>query len=281
MPTSSNITEARHAFGQRLRRLRLDCGLTTRELSRRCGWHESKSSRIENGKVAASPKTIEKWAQVCGTEAQTGELLEAARGIDGMYVEWHEMEASGLRQAQDNVQLQWERTRTFKAYAQSMVPGPLQTTAYTWAVLQGIRDRRGLRDDTEAALAVRAERQEILDDAGRKFDIVLEEAVLYRRVGPPEVMAEQLWRLLQIAALPNVRLGVIPRDADRSLMLPVENFWIFDDRQVNVELVSAYLTIRQSHELKLYTADFRRLDDLAVHGGPVVQLMGSVLTSYN
>ncbi|MGY3341066.1 transcriptional regulator with XRE-family HTH domain [Streptomyces filamentosus] len=281
MPSSSSVTEARRALGRRLRRLREDKGLTTRELARRCGWHESKCSRIENGRAPASPETIETWARVCDAQDQIDELVEAARGIKGMYIEWREMEAAGLKHAQDSVRLLWERTRTFKAYAQNLIPGPLQTTAYTRAVLEGIRDRRGVRDDVEAALAVRAERQAVLDDPERSFDIVLEEAALYRRVGPPELMAEQLWRLLQVAASPNVRLGVIPRDADRHLMLPVEDFWIFDGRQAGVELVSAYLTVTQPHEVKLYNSDFERLDHLAVHGGPVIQLMGSVLTSYN
>ncbi|MEU5159685.1 helix-turn-helix transcriptional regulator [Streptomyces sp. NPDC020875] len=281
MPSSSSVIEARRAFGRRLRLLRENGGLTTRELARRCGWHESKCSRIEHGHSQASVETVKMWARACGAGEQIEELLEAARGIEGMYVEWREMEGSGLRHAQDSVRLLWERTRAFRAYSQNMIPGLLQTPAYTRAVLNGIRNRRGLRDDVEEALAVRIDRQGVLDDKTRSFEIVLEEAALYRRVGPPELMAEQLWRLLEIAARPHVRLGIIPRDADRHLMLPVEDFWIFDGRQVDVELVSGFLRARQHHELKLYTEDFNRLDGLAVHGGPVLQLIATVLTAYD
>ncbi|MET9347719.1 helix-turn-helix domain-containing protein [Streptomyces termitum] len=281
MPTSSSVIEARRAFGRRLRLLREHAELTTRELARRCEWHESKCSRIENGHTQASIETIRVWARACGAEEQTEALIEAARGIEGMYVEWKEMEKSGLRHAQDSVRQLWERTRAFRAYSQNMIPGLLQTEAYTRAVLEGIRDRRGLHDDVEEALASRVDRQTVLDDKARSFEIVLEEAALYRRVGPPELMAEQLWRLLEVAARPHVRLGIIPRDADRRLMPPVEDFWIFDGRQVEVELVSGFLRVKQSHELKLYTEDFKRLDGLAVHGGPVLQLIAAVLASYN
>lgn len=38
---------------------------------------------------------------------------------------------------------------------------------------------------------------------------------------------------------PSVSLGIIPMGLDRDAAWPVEDFWIFDDRQVNVELVSA------------------------------------------
>lgn len=280
MPTSSSVTEARHAFGQRLRRLREDHGLSARELARRCGWHESKCSRIENGHSAASPETIRAWARACGAEELVAELVEAARGIEGMYVEWRAMERAGLRRAQDSVRSLWDRTKRFKAYSQNLIPGPLQTPEYTRAVLVGIRDRRHLLDDVDAAVAVREERLAVLDAPGKAFHIVLEEAALYRRVGPPAVMTDQLGRLLQLSVRPHVRIGIIPRDADRSLMPSVEDFWVFDDRQVNVELVSDYLTVKQTHEVKLYTGDFGRLSDLAEHGGPVLRLIASAISSY-
>ncbi|MFE9769559.1 helix-turn-helix domain-containing protein [Streptomyces sp. NPDC005808] len=280
MPTSSSIREARRDLGQRLRALRQQHGFTARELARRCGWHESKCSRIENGHAAASAADIESWTRVCGEETAAADLIATARGIDGMYIEWRSMERAGLKHAQESVLPLWDQTRRFKAYAQSLVPGPLQTQAYTRAVLAGIRERRQLSDEIEAAVETRLDKQKFLTEGGRQFAIVLEETVLYRRVGPPAVMVEQLSRLLEATVLASVSLGIIRRDADRSVMPAVEDFWIFDDRQVNVELVSAYLTVKQSHEVKHYTDDFTRLTDLAVHGGPVLTLIASAINSY-
>jgi hypothetical protein len=220
------------------------------------------------------------WARACGHEESAAELITAARGIDGMYVEWRAMEEAGLNQAQERVLPLWEQTRRYKAYAQNLIPGPLQTEAYTRAVLQGIRQRRGLPDDVDAALETRVGKQKYLTEGGRQFAIVLEEIVLYRRVGPAAVMVEQLSRLLEATVLASVSIGIIPRDTDRSAIPPVEDFWIFDDRQVNVELVSAFLTVQQASEVKLYTDDFRRLSELAVHGGPVLTLIASAINSY-
>ncbi|MER7119635.1 helix-turn-helix domain-containing protein [Streptomyces goshikiensis] len=277
MPTSSSITEARLALGQRLRRLREDNGLTAAELARRCGWDRAKCSRIENGRAPASPETIRAWAQACGAESEAEDLIEAARNIEVMYVEWRSMEGRGLRPAQDMVRPLWARTKDFKAYSQNLIPGPLQTEEYTRTVLTAIRERRRLADDVEEAVASRVEKQRMLNDPAKKFAFVLEEAVLYRRVGPPGVMAEQLGHLVKAAVLPNVLIGIIPRNADRSLVPPVEDFWIFDERQVNVELVSAYLTVKQKREVNLYLDDFRRLTELAVHGGPVFNLIADAL----
>ncbi|MEU0743026.1 helix-turn-helix transcriptional regulator [Streptomyces sp. NPDC006134] len=280
MPTSSSIREARLALGQRLRALRQKHGLTARELARRCGWHESKCSRIENGHAAASPTDIEAWTRACGEEAAAAELIDIARGIDGMYVEWRAMEKAGLKHAQESVLPLWEQTRRFKAYAQNLVPGPLQTRAYTRAVLAGIRERRDLPDDVEAAVGTRMDKQRVLTERGKQFDIVLEESVLYRRVGPQEVMVEQLSRLLEASVLTSVSLGIIPMNADRSLMPPVEDFWVFDDRQVNVELVSAFLTVKQAGEVKRYLEDFTRLTELAHRGGPALTLIAAAITTY-
>jgi len=46
--------EARHALGARLREIRLDAGLSARELARLAGWHFTKVSKIEHGKQTPS-----------------------------------------------------------------------------------------------------------------------------------------------------------------------------------------------------------------------------------
>ncbi|WP_033238002.1 helix-turn-helix domain-containing protein [Streptomyces albidoflavus] len=45
-----------------------------------------------------------------------------------------------------------------------------------------------------------------------------------------------------------------------------EGFWIFDVAQVNVELISGYLTITHPREVAAYAQAFAELAELAVHG---------------
>ncbi|MFK0291674.1 helix-turn-helix domain-containing protein [Streptomyces sp. NPDC090442] len=279
MTSSSSIQQARAALGKRLREIRKDSGLTARELAARAGWHESKCSRIENGRTGPSDADLRVWTLHCGAQEQTADLIATARNIDGAYVEWRRLERSGLRRAQESVLPLWERTRHFRAYSSWLIPGPLQTRAYIEALLRAIRDRRTLPDDLDQAVQVRVDKQRVLHEGPRRFAILLEENVLRHRIGGATTMSGQLGHLLSVAALPNVSLGVIPLDADRTALWPIEDFWIFDHTQVNVELVSAFLTITQPHEISMYTRTFADLADLAVYGAPARALITAAIDS--
>ncbi|MEU3754503.1 helix-turn-helix transcriptional regulator [Streptomyces olivoreticuli] len=279
MTSSSSVQQAREALGKRLREIRKDSGLTARELAVRAGWHESKCSRIENGRTGPSDHDLRVWALLCGAEDRTADLIATARNIDGAYVEWRRMERSGLRRAQESVIPLWERTRNFRAYSSWLIPGPLQTRAYIESLLRSIRDRRALPDDLEAAVQVRVDKQRILHEGPHRFAVLLEESALRHRIGGAATMAGQLGHLLSVATLPNVSLGVIPLNADRTALWPVEDFWIFDDTQVNVELISAFLTVTQPHEISMYAQTFLGLADLAVYGAPARALITAAIDS--
>ncbi|MFJ8144867.1 helix-turn-helix domain-containing protein [Streptomyces sp. NPDC096048] len=279
MSSSSSIQQAREALGKRLRELRKDSGLTARELASRAGWHESKCSRIENGRTPPSDDDVRVYTLHCGAHAQTADLIATARNIDGAYVEWRRLERSGLRRAQESVLPLWQRTRHFRAYSSWLIPGPLQTPAYIRALLVSIRDRRALPDDLDAAVDVRVDKQRVLYEGARRFAVVLEESALRHLIGGTETMAGQLGHLLSLATLPNVSLGVIPLSTDRTALWPVEDFWIFDEAQVNVELVSAFLTITQPHEVGMYAQTFSALADSAVYGTPAHTLITSAIDS--
>ncbi|MEU6327316.1 helix-turn-helix transcriptional regulator [Streptomyces sp. NPDC047049] len=279
MTSSSSIRQAREALGKRLREMRKDSGLTARELAARAGWHESKCSRIENGRTGPSDDDLRVWALHCGAEGQTADLIATARNIDGAYVEWRRMERSGLRRAQESVLPLWEGTRHFRAYSSWLIPGPFQTPAYIEAILRAIRDRRALPDDLEEAVQVRVDKQRILHEGPRRFAVILEESALRHRIGGTATMAGQLGHLLSLAALPHVSLGVIPLHADRTALWPVEDFWIFDETQVSVELVSAFLTVTQPHEISMYAHTFAGLAELAVYGAPARTLITAAIDS--
>lgn len=265
-PSSSTVKEARVSFGRRLREIRKDSGLTARALSALAGWHESKCSRIENGSRPPSYDDIRAYAEHCGVPHLANDLIDTARGIEGMYVEWRQLERSGLRRVQESVLPIWERTLRYRIYSSWLIPGPVQTEAYIRALLTSIRDRRRLVDDVEDAVRVRVDKQRIVHEGNHRFSIILEESALRYRIGDVETMAGQLGHLLTVAALPSVSLGIIPLTADRSGLWPVEGFFLFDDAQANVELVSAHLTIVQRHEIGLYAETFATLSEQAEYG---------------
>lgn len=276
---SSSVNEARKALGRRLAEIRQGAGLTKRALAAQLGWHESKASRFENGVRLPSEKDVRAWCAACGADdAETEDLVSTTSRIDGMYVEWRKMERHGLKWAQQSVVSLWERTRRFRIYSPWLIPGPVQAPSYIAALLSSIRDRRGLVDDVPAAVQVRLEKQHVLY-GNHTFAIILEESALRYRIGGKKVLEEQLRHLLDQMSLPSVSIGVIPQDADRSSLWPVEAFFLYDDELVNVELVSAHLTVLQKHEIKMYAETFAELAGLAVYGAAARELISAAIES--
>jgi transcriptional regulator with XRE-family HTH domain len=250
----------------RLGEIRKDAGLTGRALAALCGWHEAKVSRIEHARTAPSAADIRVWCQHCGAVGEVDDLLASLRSVEDMFVEWRRMERTGLKGAQEAVLPLWERTRIFRAYSGCLIPGVVQTPAYTRAILRAIATRRGLPDDTDEAADVRADRLRLLREGDHRFFVVIEESLLRTVIGGTDVMAGQLGHLITVASLPSVSLGIIPIGLERDVAWPVEDFWIFDERQVNVELASGWLTLTQPREIAMYAEVFRDLSDLAVRG---------------
>ena len=281
MPDSqfSSAQSARQALASRLQEIRLDAGLTARALSSTAGWHEAKTSRIEHAKQQPSEADLRAWCYVCSAPKLIPELTAELRAANSMWLDWQRAERSGLKHLNVSVRDIYERTKQYRSYCQSMIPGLLQTPEYTTAVLASLRDRRQvLVDDVAIAVAERVDRQHILYEGDHKFAFVLEVAALRYQVGGPEVLAGQLRHLLDVMRLPSVSLGIIPDTVDRTMRWPVEDFYIFDNSQANVELVSGFLTITHPREIAMYAESFAALTKIAVYGSHARRLITAALT---
>lgn len=227
-----------------------------------------------NARTPPSAEDIRSWCRACGAEEQTEDLTAMLRTAEGMWVGWRRMERAGLKQAQEARLPLYERTRRFRSYSSWLVPGMIQTRAYTTAALRAIQRRRGLVDDVPGAVAARMDRQRVLHEGDRRFAFLVEESVLRAGIGGADVMTGQLGHLISVASLPRVSLGVVPMGPDRERW-PAEGFWIYDAAQVNVELVSGYLTITQPSEVGMYAETFAELAALAVYGAHARALITS------
>lgn len=275
---SSSVQAARKVLADRLREICKDAGLDGKDLAAACGWHPAKVSRISTAKTSPSADDIRAWCRACGAEDQAADLIASLRAVEGMWVEWRRMERAGLRQAQEARLPLYERTRWFRSYSPGLIPGLLQTYGYTEDVLRAVQRRRVEVDDVADAVAARIERQRVLYEGQRRFAFLIEESVLRNALGEPDTQVEQLEHLLTVAALPNVSLGVVRTKLGRSRM-PVEGFWIFDTSQVNVELVSGYLTITQPREVATYADTFAALADNSVYGVKARALIRAAMDS--
>ena len=276
---SSSVQRAREQLAGRLRDLRLDAGLDGRALSAAAGWHPAKTSRIESAKQAPSEADIAAWCRTCKAEREVPDLIAASRAADSMYVEYRRVNRSGMRRRQESVRPLYERTRLFKAYCPSVIPGWLQTREYAAALLSSITEFRDTPDDVAEAVTARMNRNRIVSSGNHRFVLLLEETVLRYRIGGAEVMASQLAFLAGAAALPAVALGVIPSAAPKRPAWPLEQFTVFDDERVHVELLSAQVTVMAPSEITLYVRAFERLARLAVYGDAAQALIADAVAA--
>jgi hypothetical protein len=282
MPASpySSVQQARQIMAARLREVMKDAGIHTgRELAARLGWQESKVSRILTAFTPPSEDDVRARCVACGAADEIPGLVASLRMAASAYVESRRMERTGLRAAQESVRPIYERTARFRVYSPGVLPGLLQTRDYTGGVLRNVQRRRGLTDDVDAAVEVRMDRQRILDDRSKRFVFVVEEHVLHTRVVDDDTMAAQLGHLLTVMAdRPDIVIGVIPNGTLRQRP-SVEGFWLYDDAQVSVELVGAYLTVTQPNEIALYEQAFTELAGLAVYRGDARKLIATAVAT--
>jgi hypothetical protein len=96
------------------------------------------------------------------------------------------------------------------AYAMYYMPALLQTEEYARAIIKGIAPRIG-QEILQQRVEARLRRQQLLQADDRpRYRVLLDEAVLRRPVGGPQVMAAQLGRVLQVERKGTVTAQVIP-----------------------------------------------------------------------
>lgn len=271
---SSKAQRAREAFGNRLREIRLDAGLSGRQLADVTGFHYTKISRVEHGGQSLSDADIRAWCAACGAEPQANDLIAQMRAVDTLYRDYRHAARRGLRQLQQPWVALYERTKLFRVHEHWIVPGLIQTEAYSMAVMAHWREVMALpEDDTDEANAIRMSRQRILRLGERRFVFLLAEQVLYSQVPSAPAMLDQLDRLAEVMSLPRVSLGLIPMTAGLDGHSQT-SFWIFDESLVQVETLTTGLDITRPEEIGLYVAAFERMRRTAVFGRQAKALVG-------
>jgi transcriptional regulator with XRE-family HTH domain len=262
---ASNVHEARNALGKRLRELRTSAALSGRQLAESLSWPPSKVSKLENGRQTPTDDDIRGWTGATASEAEAEALLATLHTLEVQHAEWQRILRTGLKPRQQEL-IEWdERTRLFRAFEATVIPGLLQTAEYARARFAEAIRRLKPPDDINDAVTGRVRRQEILYRHDKRFHFVLTEAALRFRLCSPEVMLGQLDRLISFSQLPNVRLGIIgfATQYDTS---PWHGFWIYDTEQVLIETFSAALDLRQPPEIELYGSAFDELAAVASYG---------------
>ncbi|MEV7226043.1 helix-turn-helix transcriptional regulator [Polymorphospora sp. NPDC051019] len=98
------------------------------------------------------------------------------------------------------------------AYHTHLVPDLLQTPAYAERTLR-LREPATPAADRAARLDDRIASQRAFEAGGNNLSVVLDDAVLHRDLGDPELMRAQLDHLVALAARPRIEIRVLPAGA--------------------------------------------------------------------
>nr|WP_203836028.1 helix-turn-helix transcriptional regulator [Actinoplanes humidus] len=280
MSTDEGPTLRRRRLGTELKRCRERAGLTQESVSRHFEWHAAKVTRIETARVAVTPRDVRDLLTLYGIddEQYREALLELARSSKQKtwWTDYRDIMRPG-----NFVGLEAEAS-SLRAWEPIIVPGLLQTEAYIRALM-----RTGRSWDPPAQMdrrvALRLKRQSRLSGANPlELTAIIDESVVRRSVGGPEVMDDQLRHLIDMAKLPNVTLQVLPFDAGEHPFLG-GSAALLEFREtthldvVYLEGLAGDLYEEQHSEVARYRAEFERLSTRALEPRLTLKMIESLL----
>ncbi|MFC9459243.1 helix-turn-helix domain-containing protein [Streptomyces sp. NPDC058430] len=206
---TSAPTVLRMILGRRLQDMRLGAGASLENAAKALRVTTLTIRRLEKAEVALKPLYVEKLLETYGADRQEiDEFVDLAEQANepGWWHSYRDVVPSWFTAY---VSLE-TGAKTLRTYEPQYVTGLLQTPDYARGVLRG-----GLPNGSEEELSRRVElrllRQSLLEreDAPTLW-VVMEEAVLHRTVGSPDVMREQIERLLDVSELAHISVDIVP-----------------------------------------------------------------------
>ncbi|MFF1506616.1 helix-turn-helix transcriptional regulator [Streptomyces sp. NPDC058326] len=200
-------------LGRRLQDLRERAGLKREEAAKILRVAPATVRRMETAEVALKIPYVQlllKEYGITDSEAEGFIALAEEANLPGWWQRFHDVLPGWFSMY---VSLEGAAS-LIRAYEPQFIPGLLQTADYARAILRsgavGGGSDADRDEETERHVALRMERQSLLtrEDAP-KFWVIMDETVFRRPVGAgPEVMRDQLDRLLEVSELPNVTLQI-------------------------------------------------------------------------
>ncbi|GAB2684004.1 helix-turn-helix transcriptional regulator [Saccharopolyspora gloriosae] len=213
MTSGTGSMVSRRRLGIELRLLREQAGMSATDAAERLDdLSQTKISRLERGKVQrpriGDIRALLELYGVSGNDAEG--LLDLTRGSRGRGW-WNSYSDLLPTWFHGYVGLEAEAADVIN-FEPQLIPGLLQTEAYVRALARtvpGISSER-----VERQVKVRMLRQQVLQrEDPLKLWAILDEAVLRRPFGGPEVMREQLDHLVEVSTWANIVLQVLPFSA--------------------------------------------------------------------
>ncbi|MEU9888273.1 helix-turn-helix transcriptional regulator [Sphaerisporangium sp. NPDC051011] len=247
-----------------LKRLREGAQLIQAEVAERLDWHPTKVFRIETGRTSPHPNDVRALLDLYGLTDQ-GErdgLIDLARNARkrGWWYAYRDILPS---QYQVYIGLESEAA-SIRSFELAAVNGLLQTEEYARALMaSGPQELE--QEEIERRVEVRMTRQKILEKPdGPQLWVILDEAVLRRPVGGPDILRAQLRCLLEASERAKTTIQVIPFSlgAHPGMIGPFSLLGFPQPTDLDIvymETIAGNLYVEESGEVARYVTAFDHL----------------------
>lgn len=185
-------------FGDTIKAFRKRAGLTQEQLGPLIRYSVQYIGSVEQGRRHPSTRFVERAEEALDAFDViriAADRLTRRRGLAKWFRRWAELE---------------EQAVTLNTYECRSVPGLLQTEAYARAQIRDVPPL-STPEDAEARVTFRLARQSLLRRTPFiAFSFIIEQAVIERQTGGPQVTRELIDRLLEWGRLPNVDVQMMP-----------------------------------------------------------------------
>ncbi|MEU8777989.1 helix-turn-helix transcriptional regulator [Streptomyces sp. NPDC048606] len=185
-------------FGETVKACRKRAGLTQEQLHPLVGYSVQYVASVEQGRRHPSVKFVNKAEEVLdafGVIQIAARQLDRRRGLAKWFRRWAELEETAV---------------ALNTYECRVVPGLLQTEAYARTLIENVPPMPTAQE-AEDRIARRLERQKLLTRTPyTSFSFIIEQPVIERQTGGPEVTRQLIDHLLACARLPNVDIQIMP-----------------------------------------------------------------------
>ncbi|WP_328683040.1 helix-turn-helix domain-containing protein [Streptomyces sp. NBC_00343] len=275
-------TARRRRLSIELKKLRETNAFTCAQVGQALDWSGSKVNRMETGSGRVQPSDID---ALCRFYDTTDELREFLKSLarEAKIRGWWQVHGAGVPEW-FNIYIGLEQdASTFRQYQCEVIPGLMQTEAYTCEL-----HRTGAHmsaEDIDRAVRVRMERQAMLSRADAPDAwFVVNEGSLRNVIGSRALMREQLERVLESAELPSVTLQILPFDSGTYPATGTFTMLGFpapeDPDLVYRDGITDAVYLEGEHHVREYTKAFDGLRAAALSPQRSVQLIKSVLKEY-
>lgn len=184
-----------------------------------------------------------------------------------------------------------EAAETIREYEPELIPGLLQTRAYARAVLSTPAGYVS-EEETNLSVQVRLDRQEMLArPRAPRLEVVLNEAVIRRQVGSPELMAEQIEHLLTVGRQNNIVIKIVPFEAGLHGGMVAGSFYLLDFPSVlggesfepplaYSDTITGALYLNQPEDIETYRQIWRDLNTRSLNENQTRDLLRTALKGF-